>query len=162
MLLIKISFLSLALSHDYGCDTLLNRFHDQSESSYCKTLLQNLSVCCNGCGWLQVGCSGVKRSADRPPGFQCPQYLLKATHADRSIPTTALSTDLYTQNQDHTTTLPPREAQVADDANNGAIVAAAHHNVAEKNENICETFWHTLPGNADKIDRIHKKICQTS
>ena len=57
------------------------------------------------------------------------------------------------------TTLRQREAQVADDSNGGPIVATAPQNVAEKNKNIYKTFWHALPGNADKTDRIHKEIC---
>ena len=123
---------SPAMSHDYGCETLLKRFHDQTECSHCKTLLQNASICCNDCGWLHVGCSGMKRSADRLLGFECPRCLSKATQADRSVPITALPTDLYTKNKVDTNSLPPREAQVADDANDGAIVAAAPQNVAEK------------------------------
>ena len=112
-----------------------------SECSHCKTLLRNASVCYNGCGWLHVRCSVLKRSADRPPGFECPQCISKAAHGDRNVPTTALSTDLHAESQDHRTSLPPRDAQaIADDVSDGPIVATPPPppapNVAEKNENI--------------------------
>ena len=101
----------------------------------------------------------MKRSADRFPGFQCRRCISKATHGNCNVPTTALPTDLHTQNQDHTTTLPLKEAHVAADAHDGPVVAAAAQNVAEENKSFFETFWHTLPAKAEKRDRIHKEIC---
>ena len=101
----------------------------------------------------------MKRSADRPPGFQCPLCISKAAYGDRNVPTRALPDDLHTQNQDHTTSLPPQEAQVADDTNHGSKVLTATQNGEKKNKNVYETFWHTPPRNAEKIDRIHEEIC---
>ena len=109
------------MSHNHGCDIfMLNRSHDQSQCSLCKKFL---SVYCNGCGGLHERCSGLKRSGDRPSGFHCSQSISKAVHWDRNVPTAALLTDLYTENKDHTTSLPPQEAQVVgDDANDRPIV----------------------------------------
>ena len=146
------------MSHDHGYDTLFNRLHDQSERSHCKTLLRNASVCCNGCGWLHKRCSVLKRSTDRPHGFQCPRCVSKVTHGDLNVPTTALPTDLNTQGQDHTTSLPQQEAHVADDANDRPIAATAPQDIAGKKENIYKMLRHKLPGNAEKIDRIQKEI----
>ena len=136
------------MSHDHGCDTLLSYFHNESDCTRSKTLLKNARVCCNGCCWLHNLCSGLQQSADHTPDFKCPRYISKAVHCDRSVSDTALLTDLHTKNQDHTTSLPPREAQVvADDANDRPIIATAPKNVAEKNKSIYETFWHTLHHN---------------
>ena len=131
------------MSNEHGCDTSLNRFHDQRECSHCKTLLRKMSVCCNSCVWQRVRCSEFKRSADHLPWFQCPRCTSKAAH----VPTTALPLDPHTKNQDNTTPLPSREAQVdSDGANDGPIIATPHpHNVAEENDKIYEAFWHTLP-----------------
>ena len=101
----------------------------------------------------------MKRSADRPPGYQCPLCNSKAAHGDRNVPTRALPDYLHTQNQDHTTSLPTQETQVADDTNHGPIVLTATRSGEKKNKNVYETFLHTPPGNAEKIDRIHKEIC---
>ena len=115
------------MSHDHGCDTfMLNRFHDQSECSHCKIFLSNASVYCIGCGGLHVKYSDLKLSADHPPGFHCSQSISKAVHEDCNVPTSALPTELYAENKDHTTSLPHREAQVVgDDANDGPVVETA-------------------------------------
>ena len=77
---------------------------------------------------------------DHPPGFQSPRCNPKATHGNCNVHTKVLPTDL--QNQDQRTSLSPEEAQVADDTNDGHIVAAAAQNVAEKKKNTKRSGIH--------------------
>ena len=91
----------------------------------------NASLCCHGCGWLHVSCSGLERATDRPRGFQSPPCISKAVDADSNVPTSNPPTDPHTKNQNRTTPLKPRETQVvADYGNDGPMVTAARQNAA--------------------------------
>ena len=73
--------------------------------------------------------------------------------------TTALPTDLRIKSQDiQAVYLHKKPRFLLTIAMMGPLSQRVPEKITEKNENN-ETFWHTLPKNADRIDRIQKEIC---